>query len=120
MLRVVNLREAMQCVCEHWSPHVVGDVNDMQVKLVRLQGEFVWHHHENEDEMFLVLRGELIMRLRDGDRVVREGEFIIIPRGVEHCPAAAAEVELLLFEPATTLNTGNVENERTRRNLPQL
>jgi len=120
MIRVVNVAEKLSQIREYWSPHIVGTVNDMQVKLTKLKGEFFWHHHEREDEMFLVLRGELTMRLRDADRVIRPGEFIIVPRGVEHCPVCAEEVELMLFEPATTLNTGNVRNERTREQLKHL
>ncbi len=97
----------------HWSPKIVGEVNDAYVKLVKFRGEFVWHHHDHEDEMFLVLKGRLRMRLRDRDLWVGPGEFVIVPRGVEHMPVAEAEVHVLLFEPRSTLNTGNVVNERT-------
>lgn len=109
----VNLAEKLQHITEHWSPRIVAEVQGMHVKLVKFQGEFVWHHHEQEDEMFLVVKGQFTMRFRNGDRVLNEGEFIVVPRGVEHCPVAAEEVWVMLFEPASTLNTGNVHNERT-------
>ena len=109
----VNLADKLSCFDELWSPKVVGELNGQQVKLVKVKGEFVWHHHDREDELFLILEGSLKMELRDGDVWLEPGEFLIIPRGVEHRPVAAEEVHLLLFEPATTLNTGNVRNERT-------
>lgn len=109
----VNLAEKLSLFSEHWSPKLVGEVNDSAVKLVKLKGEFVWHHHETEDELFLILKGRLLMKLRDQDLWLDEGEFVIIPHGVEHMPVAPEEVHLLLFEPKTTLNTGNVQNERT-------
>jgi mannose-6-phosphate isomerase-like protein (cupin superfamily) len=98
---------------ERWSPRIIGAVNDTQIKLVKLEGEFVWHHHEHEDELFLVLRGRLRMRFRDREADVGPGELIIVPRGVEHQPVADEETHVLLVEPATTLNTGNVHDERT-------
>ena len=110
---VVNLAHKLTLFAEHWQPRIVGELNDSYVKLVKVQGEFVWHHHDNEDELFLVIKGRLLMRLRDGDQWIETGEFIIIPRGVEHCPVAPDECHILLLEPKTTLNTGNVENERT-------
>jgi mannose-6-phosphate isomerase-like protein (cupin superfamily) len=113
----VNLREKLALFSEHWRPRVVGDLNGQQVKLAKLKGEFVWHHHENEDELFLVLRGRLLLRLREAEVVLDEGEFFIVPRGVEHQPVAEEEVHVLLFEPASTLNTGNVRNERTIERL---
>ncbi len=113
----VNLAEKFARFSEQWKPKIVGEVNDFQVKLVKVKGEFVWHHHDNEDELFLVVKGTLRMRLRDREVEVREGEFIVIPRGVEHLPVADEEVHLVLLEPATTLNTGNVHNERT---VPEL
>lgn len=113
----VNLAEKFARFSEHWKPKIVGEVNDFQVKLVKVKGEFVWHHHEREDELFLVVKGTLRMRLRDGEVRVGEGEFIVIPRGVEHLPVADEEVQLLLLEPASTLNTGNVRSERT---VPEL
>lgn len=110
----VNLQDAFGRFSDHWSPKVAGTINDSQVKLVKLRGEFVWHHHEREDEMFLVHRGSLLMRFRDREAVrINPGEFLIVPRGVEHMPVAEEECELILLEPATTLNTGNVVNERT-------
>lgn len=120
MLAKVNLVDAFATFQEHWSPHIAGRVNDCHVKLAKFQGEFIWHRHALEDEMFLVVRGEFTMRLRDGDIHVKAGEFLIVPHGVEHMPVAAEEVEVLLFEPATTLNTGNVRNERTRDSLPSI
>jgi len=113
-MRTVNVAEKLSLIPEPWKPHIVGEVNDSHVKLVKLRGEFVWHHHDEEDELFYVIRGVLRMRLREGDLVVREGEFLIVPRGVEHCPVAETEeVHVMLLEPKTTLNTGNVQNERT-------
>ena len=117
MLEKVNLSEKFGRFSEHWQPKIAGEINDAYVKLVKFQGEFVWHHHDDEDEMFLVGKGSMRMRLRDGDVTVGEGEFIIIPRGVEHMPVADEEAHVLLLEPKTTLNTGNVEGERTVREL---
>ena len=113
----INLAEKLAQVSEYWSPKIVGQVNDSLVKVVKFQGEFLWHHHENEDEMFLVVKGTMRMRFRERDVMVREGEFIIVPRGIEHMPVAEEEVHVVLFEPKSTLNTGNVRNERT---LPEL
>lgn len=113
MVEKVNLSEKLGRINEHWSPHIAATLNGQHVKLVKLLGEFVWHHHDAEDELFLVVRGRLIMRLRDREIEVNEGEFVVVPRGVEHQPYAAEEVEVMLFEPADTLNTGNVRNERT-------
>jgi mannose-6-phosphate isomerase-like protein (cupin superfamily) len=109
----VNLKEKLALISEHWSPRIVGELNGQHVKLAKLKGEFVWHHHEHEDELFMVIEGTLTMRLRKGDVVIDEGEFFIVPRGMEHQPVAENEVHVLLFEPAGTLNTGNVRNERT-------
>lgn len=109
----VNVLEKFSRFSEHWSPKVVGRVNDCEVKLAKIEGPFIWHHHDDEDEMFLVIRGRLLMRLRDRDVVIEEGEFFIVPRGVEHQPVAESETWIMLIEPAGTLNTGNVENERT-------
>lgn len=116
----VNLAEKFSTFAEHWSPKIVGELNGQHVKLVKFQGPFTWHHHEHEDEMFLVVKGSFIMEFRDKDVVLTEGEFLIVPRGVEHRPNAPEEVEVLLFEPAGTLNTGNVENELTKKNLQTL
>ena len=109
----VNLKEKFTLFDERWSPKIVGELNGQHVKLVKLYGEFVWHHHEREDELFLVLSGRLRMDFRDRRVWVEPGEFIIVPRGVEHRPVAEEEVHVMLFEPATTLNTGNVRNELT-------
>jgi len=98
---------------EHWRPRIVGEVNDSYVKLAKLKGEFVWHKHDEEDELFLVVKGKLQIKLRDRDLWINEGEFVIIPKGVEHCPVAEEEVQVLLLEPKSTLNTGDVQNERT-------
>src|SRR5215813_7914063 len=113
----VNLAQKFSKFTEYYSPKIVGDLNDSHVKLAKLKGEFIWHHHDNEDEMFLVIRGTLRMKYFDGDQEreerIQEGEFIIVPRGVEHKPIADEEVHLMLLEPKTTLNTGNVKNDRT-------
>ena len=119
-IRTVNLAEMFGRFRDQWSPKVVGEVNDSLVKLVKLKGEFVWHHHEREDEMFLVVKGRLRMKLRDRDLIVGPGEFVIIPHGVEHLPVAEDETQVLLFEPNSTLNTGNVRNERTVAELERL
>ena len=120
MVDKVNLAEKFALFSDHYKPHVVGEVNDCQVKLVKLAGEFVWHHHETEDEMFFVVRGQLTMHFRDRAVEVAPGEFIIVPRGVEHKPAAGEETEIMLFEPRTVLNTGNVVNERTVAELERI
>jgi mannose-6-phosphate isomerase-like protein (cupin superfamily) len=109
----INLRHKLTLFDERWSPRIVGEVNDVHVKLVKLEGEFVWHRHEEEDELFLVLAGRLVMRFRDGEEVLAPGELIIVPRGVEHLPVAEEEAAVLLVEPNRTLNTGNLRNERT-------
>ena len=119
-INTVNLREKLNSFQDCWSPKIVGELNDSFVKLVKLKGEFVWHHHETEDELFLVVKGSLLIKLRDRDIRVEEGEFVIIPRGVEHLPIAKEEVHVLLLEPKTTLNTGNVANERTVAELDQI
>ena len=120
MIRTVNLADMFDRFPDFWSPKIVGEVNDAHVKLVKLKGEFVWHHHEREDELFLVVRGRLRLRLRDQDLVLGPGEFAIIPRGVEHLPVAEEETHVLLLEPKSTLNTGNVRNERTVPELERL
>jgi len=119
-MQTVNLREKFGKFQDYCKPRVIGDVNDCQVKAVKLKGEFVWHHHENEDELFLVVQGTLRMKFRDHEAVVREGEFVIVPRGVEHCPVADEEVHMVLIEPRTTLNTGNIKNERTVTQLERI
>jgi len=119
-METVNLREKFGKFQDYCNPRVIGEVNDAQVKAVKLKGEFIWHHHENEDELFLVVKGTLRMKFRDHEAVVREGEFVIVPRGVEHCPVADEEVHILLIEPRTTLNTGNIQNERTVSQLERI
>jgi mannose-6-phosphate isomerase-like protein (cupin superfamily) len=116
-MHTVNIAEKFSQFNEMWSPKIVGEINDSYVKAVKFIGEFVWHHHDNEDEMFLVVKGQLRMKFRDHEELVGPGEFIIVPRGVEHLPVSEEETQVLLFEPKSTLNTGNVTNERT---LPQL
>jgi mannose-6-phosphate isomerase-like protein (cupin superfamily) len=109
----VNLAGKFGLFQEYWSPKIAGELNDSYLKLAKLKGEFVWHHHEAEDELFLVVKGRLLIKLRDRDISLDEGEFVIIPRGVEHCPVAEEEVHVLLLEPKSTVNTGNVQSERT-------
>lgn len=112
-METVNLSEKFGLFSDYWSPKIAGELNDSYLKLVKLKGEFVWHHHEHEDELFLVVKGRLLIKLRDRDIWLGEGEFVVIPKGVEHMPVADEEVHVLLLEPKTTLNTGNIENERT-------
>ena len=109
----VNLREKFALFSTHWDPKIVGELNGQEVKLVKFEGPFVWHRHENEDELFLVVEGEFVMELRDRSVPVREGEFLIVPRGTEHRPVAEREVKVLLFEPASTVNTGDAPGPRT-------
>jgi mannose-6-phosphate isomerase-like protein (cupin superfamily) len=116
MIETVNLAQKFDLIQETWSPRIAGEINDAYVKLARLKGEFVWHQHEQEDELFLVVKGRLLIRLRERDLWVDAGEFVIIPKGVEHCPVAEEEVQVLLLEPKTTVNTGDVRNERTVEN----
>ncbi len=116
----ININEKLSLFSDHWNPRIIGELNGQHVKAVKLKGEFVWHHHDNEDEMFLVTRGTLKMEFREKTVIIGEGEFIIVPRKVEHRPVADEEVHLLLFEPASTLNTGNVENERTKKLLEKI
>ncbi len=123
----INLNEKLALINEHWKPHIVGDLNNQQVKLVKFQGPFTWHHHDHEDELFLVVKGRFRMEYREEGEAAPErtiwlepGELVIVPRGVEHRPVADEEAHVLLFEPATTLNTGNVENELTVHNLARL
>jgi mannose-6-phosphate isomerase-like protein (cupin superfamily) len=119
-MEVVNLNEKLSKVKEYWSPKIVGEINDSYVKVVKFMGPFLWHHHDQEDEMFLVVKGRMKMRFRDRDVLVDPGEFIIVPKGVEHMPVAEDEVHIVLFEPKSTLNTGNVQNERTMVELERL
>lgn len=119
-MNAVNLREKFTLFAEHWSPKIVGELNGQQVKLVKLSGEFAWHKHDREDELFLVVHGRFRMDFRDRQVWLAEGEFLIVPRGIEHRPVAAEEAHVLLFEPATTLNTGDVRNEQTLERLDRL
>ena len=120
-IRKVNLRDKLSRFTAYWDPKIVGELNGQQVKLVKFLGEFVWHHHEHEDELFLVVRGRFRMDFRDRQEWIEEGEFVIVPRGVEHRPVAVEEVAVLLFEPATTLNTGIVQDHAlTRAELQRL
>ena len=116
-MKKINLIEKLKLFDEYWSPKIVGELNGQHVKLVKLKGEFVWHKHENEDELFMVLKGKLNIKLSDRDVLLSEGEFFIVPRGVKHKPIADEEVHVLLFEPVTTLNTGNVTEKRTIKDL---
>jgi mannose-6-phosphate isomerase-like protein (cupin superfamily) len=111
-VKVVNLQEKLSLFAEHWNPKIVGELNDHKVQVVKLKGEFVWHHHDNEDELFLVLKGHLIIHFKDRDVHVNEGEFVIIPHPIEHKPEAPEEVHILLIEPKNTLNTGNVTDSK--------
>ncbi len=121
-IQVVNFADKFSSFDEYWSPRIAGELNENYVKLAKLKGEFVWHRHEQEDEMFLVVKGVLRIRIReDGsewDLTIRPGEYVVIPHGVEHLPVADEEVHLVMVEPKMTLNTGNVRNERTREKLP--
>ncbi len=116
----VNLLGKFARVNEYWNPKIVGELNDSYVKVVKLKGEFIWHHHEREDELFLVVKGTLRMRFREREVQLREGEFLIVPKGVEHLPVADEEVYVVLLEPKSTLNTGNVKNERTVTELERI
>lgn len=116
-MQKINLLEKFRLFNEQWSPKVVGELNGQHVKLVKFKGPFTWHHHDNEDELFFVVKGNFVMELRDKNIELDEGDFLIVPRGTEHRPNAANEVWVMLFEPATTLNTGNTENEFTKKEL---
>ena len=116
----INLQEKFDQFSEHWSPKIVGELNGQHVKLAKFQGEFVWHKHDNEDELFFVVKGRFTMEFRDKTVVVNKGEFLIVPKGVEHRPVANEEVWVMLFEPATTLNTGDTINELTKYELEKL
>jgi len=120
----VNLAQKFSMFADHYRPKIVGEINDAYVKLVKLQGEFVWHHHENEDELYFVVKGELRMTFRENgaerEVTIRPGEFIIVPRGVEHLPSAEEETHIMLLEPKSTLNTGNIQNERTVAELQRI
>jgi len=113
----VNIAEKFSAFTEYWSPKIAGELNGQQVKLVKFKGPFIWHYHEREDELFYVVKGSFTMEFRDKNVEINEGEFIIVPKGVEHKPDAKDEVWIMLFEPASTLNTGNTENELTKKEL---
>ena len=120
-IRKVNISEKMGLFNQHWCPKIVGDLNDYHIKVAKFHGDFVWHHHDDTDELFLVTNGNLTMKLRDGDIEVNPGEFIVIPAGVEHCPSAKEEVQVVLFEKAGTVNTGSAEgDEKTVENLERI
>ena len=119
-LEKVNIAQKFTRFNEYWAPHIIGELNDSYVKAAKLKGEFVWHKHEAEDELFLVSKGKLLIKLKDKDVWLEEGEFIIIPKGVEHKPVANEEVLVLLIEPKSTLNTGNVKNEKTLDELKRI
>ncbi|HEV2350561.1 MAG TPA: cupin domain-containing protein [Terriglobia bacterium] len=116
----INLAQKFGLFQEYWSPKIAAELNGQLVKLVKFQGEFVWHHHDHEDELFLVVKGRLVMHFKDRDVPVEEGEFIVVPLGVEHKPEAVGEAQVMLFEPKTTLNTGNLRNERTLEKLEKV
>ncbi|TDO23445.1 cupin domain-containing protein [Sediminibacterium goheungense] len=116
----VNVREAFEKVNGYWNPTVAGALNGQEVKLVKFKGPFTWHHHDNEDELFYVVKGSFVMEMRDQNITLHEGDFLVVPKGVEHRPNADEEVWVMLFEPATTLNTGNTENEFTKHRLDRL
>jgi len=119
-MEVINLKEKLKGISEHWSPHIAGALNGQLIKLAKVKGDFVFHHHENEDELFLVISGKLFMDFENGEtKEINPGEFLIVPKGVSHRPHAIVETEILLFEPNTTLNTGNVINDFTKQNLPK-
>jgi mannose-6-phosphate isomerase-like protein (cupin superfamily) len=113
-MMVVNIAGKLSHIKQLWNPRIVGELNDSYIKLAKLKGEFIWHHHDQEDEMFLVVKGRLLIRLCEQDLWISEGEFVIIPRGVEHLPVAEQEVHVMLLEPKTTVNTGNVTSDKTK------
>jgi mannose-6-phosphate isomerase-like protein (cupin superfamily) len=113
MVTKINLADKFVRFQEHWKPKIIGEINESYLKLVKVKGEFIWHQHAAEDELFLVVKGRLLIKLRDGEVWLEPGELTIVPRGVEHCPVAEDEVQIILLEPKSTLNTGDVQNERT-------
>jgi len=119
-MKIVDLKEKFSLFDKFWSPKIVGELNGQYVKLAKLKGEFVWHQHENEDELFMVVKGKLTIKLKDQNIALTEGQFFIIPRGVEHLPVAEEECHVMFFEPNTALNTGNVKNEKTIENLEKI
>ncbi|KTD25003.1 Mannose-6-phosphate isomerase [Legionella lansingensis] len=119
-MKKINLQDKFAAFNDYWSPKIVGDLNDSHVKLAKFKGEFVWHKHDTEDELFLVIKGHLLIKLRDRDIHLDEGEFVIIPKGIEHMPIANEEVQVMLIEPKTTLNTGDVTSELTKAQLDRI
>ena len=119
-MKKINIYQKLAQFNDHWNPRIIGELNKQHVKLAKIKGEFIWHKHDEEDEMFLVLKGTLKIEFRDRTETIQENEIIIVPKGVEHKPIAEEEVSIMLFEPATTINTGDLENERTRKNLESL
>ena len=116
----INISEKFKLINEYWSPKIIGELNDTHIKLAKIKGNFVWHHHENEDEMFFVIKGNLLIKFRDKEVYLNEGECIIIPKGIEHLPVAENEVQIMLIERKSTLNTGNVENALTKKHLEKI
>ena len=119
-MKKINISQKLAQFKDHWNPRIIGELNKQHVKIAKLKGEFIWHKHDEEDEMFLVLKGTLKIEFRDRTETIQENEIIIVPKGVEHRPIAEEEVSIMLFEPATTINTGDLDNERTRKNLESL
>ena len=119
-MKKINISQKLAQFNDHWNPRIIEELNQQHVKLAKLKGEFIWHKHDDEDEMFLVLKGTLKIAFRDRTETINENEIIIVPKGIEHKPIAEQEVSIMLFEPATTINTGALENERTRKNLESL
>ena len=119
-MKKINISQKLAQFNDHWNPRIIGELNKQHVKIAKLKGEFIWHKHDEEDEMFLVLEGTLKIAFRDRTETIQENEIIIVPKGVEHKPIAEEEVSIMLFEPATTINTGSLENERNRKNLESL
>ena len=119
-MKKINISQKLAQFNDHWNPRIIGELNKQHVKLAKIKGEFLWHKHDDEDEMFLVLKGTLKIEFRDRTETIQENEIIIVPKGVEHKPIAEEEVSIMLFEPATTINTGALENERTRKNLESI
>ena len=120
MVKKINIDQKLSLFNDHWNPRIIAELNKQHVKLAKIKGEFIWHKHDEEDEMFLVLKGTLKIEFRDRIETIHENEIIIVPKGVEHRPIAEKEVSIMLFEPATTINTGDLDNERTRKNLESL
>lgn len=119
-MEIVNLQEKFSKISDYWNPRIAGSLNGQHVKLVKLKGEFVWHKHDHEDELFLIINGVLDILFRDKTITLKQGEFLIIPKGVEHCPVAKEEVAVLLFEPMSTINTGDTDSELTRKELKDI